>query len=279
MGVGVIKRRDVLLAGSGLALGGCAAPLVVPPEALSGIRRIAIVTAFDPELVLTYTGFTVFENDEESVRVDWPLNAHAMTVARGLLSPRLTVVDVPVDPAAVVQTQRPPPLRDRKGALEKLLRERIPPGTVDAVAVIATTVVNASDYPLYGRNRAWPYGLRVTGALGMGFSRMPSAFLVAYGVTVLEGQNFKSIASLAPTSETAPPQRGPLLPDSIRTPPMVLLDFSWRGEPWHAVPGAQRETIRLAAPRLIDQSLPGALATLGLGAEVAPTTASALPRT
>jgi hypothetical protein len=261
-----MRRRDLLTGAGALAVAGCAAPITAPPESLAGVRRVAIITAFDPELVLTFTGLTVFENDEKTVRVDWPLDAHAMTLARTLLAPRFTLVDVAVDPAAVIATQRPPPIRDRKGALEKLLRERIPQGTADAVVVIATTVVNASDYPAYSRNRAWPYGLRVTGTRGMGFSRIPSAFLVAYGVAVLDGKSFVTLASAAPTPQTPPPQSGPLLPDSIRTPPLVMLDFSWRGEAWDSIPQQHREAMRLAAPRLIDESLPGTLKKVGLTA-------------
>lgn len=263
-----MHRRGFVAGLAGLGLSGCAAPRTLPPEALAAVRRVALVTAFDPKLELTYTGITVFENQQEEVVVDWALDAHAMNVAKRLLAPHYTLLEPAIDRAAVIETQRPFGFRDRVGGLEALLRQRMAPGTADAVVVIATTPVRANEYPRPGARAGeyiYPYGLLLTGRLGLGFSRLPSAFLVAYGVTVLDGRSFKTLASVAPVQQTKSPQRN-LFGDVVEaeTPPMQVLDFSWRGETWAAMPQAQRDALRTAAPRLIEQSLPGALGDLKL---------------
>jgi hypothetical protein len=263
-----MHRRGFLVGATGLSLAGCVAPTALPPETLAGVRRVALVTAFDPKLELTYTGITVFENQQEDVVVDWALDAHAMAAARRLLAPHYALVDLDIDRAAVIETQRPFGFRNRVGGLEKLMRERVPAGTADAVVVIATTPVRANEYPIPGARAGqeiYPYGLLLTGRLGRGFSRLPSAFLVAYGVSVLDGRSFKTLASHAPVQTTASPRRN-LFGDVVEaeTPPMQVLDFSWRGEGWDAIPTQHREAMRAAAPRLIDESLPGALRHLKL---------------
>ncbi len=48
-----MHRRDLLTGAGVLAVAGCVAPITAPPEPLAGVRRVAIITAFDPELALS----------------------------------------------------------------------------------------------------------------------------------------------------------------------------------------------------------------------------------
>lgn len=267
-----MRRRDVIVGASAFALAGCVtvAPPSLPPGALQERRRIAVVTAFDPELVLTFLGLTVLDTSIEEVRVDWPLNAHSKALSERLLAPHFTLVDVAVDPAAIVETQRPRGFRNRQNGLEDLIRARVPAGSVDAIVVVTSTPVRQSVHPMIGTPpNDWPYGLRVWGLRSMR-SGVRSTFLIAYKVAVIDGTTFATLASASPSQTTTLPIATLVSDNWVReTAPMEVLDFTWRGQDWAEMPLEQREALRLAAPRIIDRSLPVAFRMVGLLTEEA----------
>jgi hypothetical protein len=260
-----MRRRDVIVGASAFGLAGCVtvAPPSLPPGALQERRRIAVVTAFDPELHLTFSGITVFDSLPKTVTVDWPLNAQSLALARRLLEPHHSIVDVQLDPAAVIETQRPVGFRTPETRLGELLRARVTPGAVDLLVFIMTASVKADGFPIPGSSGRMPYGLRVTGQIARGEDggvRAQSAFAVAYRVVVIDGKTFEPLVAVAPTQmmQTA------YWRWNVETVPLVRLDFTWRGQEWTEMPLEQRETVRVAATSLVEGSLPGALAKTGL---------------
>ncbi|WP_291296941.1 hypothetical protein [Elioraea sp.] len=260
-----MRRRDLIAGASAFGLAGCVtvAPPSLPPGALQERRRIGVVTAFDPQLELTFSGITVFDSLPKTVTVDWPLNAQSLALARRLLEPHHTLVEVQLDPAAIVETQRPVGFRTPETRLGDLLRARVTPGAVDALVLVMTASVKAQDFPIVGSGQTMPYGLRVTGRIArseQGGLTAQSAFAVAYKAVVIDGRTLDPLVAVAPTQM----MQTLYWRWNVETLPLVRLDFTWRGQEWTEMPLEQRETLRLAATSLVEGSLPKALARTGL---------------
>jgi hypothetical protein len=262
-----MRRRTLAIGLPAFGLAGCVAipPETLPPDAATGFRRLSIVTAFDPALRLTLLGITRLDTLSEEVTVDWPLDREARRIAEQLLAPRYSLISASVDPAAIVETQRPGGFRNRTRDLEAVLRPSFPEGVADAVVVIASSPVRQSVHPMIGTPPDdWPYGLRVWGLRSLR-SNVPSTLLIGYRVTVLDGRTLATVASASP-SQTTTLRVSTLFSDTRvhETAPMEVLDFTWRGERWADMAPERHRALAEAASRVLDRSIPIALRAVGL---------------
>src|SRR5277367_4048792 len=78
-----------------LMLSACAVPHTVSQN--KTIKNIAVISALDERLSLSYVGITVFNNTHEVVALDWSINERGNGILKRLLQKKYGIVPYGID--------------------------------------------------------------------------------------------------------------------------------------------------------------------------------------
>jgi hypothetical protein len=265
-----LTRRGVLAAGAGLAVAGCSNTLQLTQDRVSAIKSVLPVVSFDESLDLQYSSGTIMigvlpptriMHARQLVPTAWGMNAHAASVLETVLRPHFGVSPaVTLTPGLVPRegatTQLPDAMiRQRLAALPDVAMTRRE-AKADAILVVATVARNG--LPHRGLQRAPIYGAALITVNHLIAPPADADLSVAYVTLLYSAQTLELLGSIFPNM-------GDNQPNMFGTPvPRRTLPIVWRGEPWGTAREPQRSMLRDAAHGLISQTLPSALATMGL---------------
>jgi hypothetical protein len=212
----------------------------VPPEKLSRIKTVGLVSALENDFTFKTVGFTVFGNDERKVPIDEPLGVDDSVLEQltQMLGKRYDVRPVTYRKAAVIP-----------GDVAKALRDVSPQG-LDAYVV----VVPASSG--FGNTNQSVSGLGIVDGGSFTSRRQLHAL---YAVDVFDGHSYELIGAAR-----APIKDGSLLP-AIRGPAMLLsTDFPSQIDRMSAMPDLQRKMLGGYLKSLAAGGMPATLHELRL---------------
>lgn len=230
-----------------LALGGCVAQSV-PPEKISTIKSIGIVSAIGDQVTLKTLGIMVFGNAiDVGATDDWGVDDAAERIVRDQLGKRYDVRAIAHDRAAF-RSDKPgvPASMPLTAALKSALR--LPPGAPGPDAYV---VITKSAVP-YSLTNQFLYGL---GLLQGGFGSTMSYAI--FRVTVVDGRDFTVLAQTTAQLPDATPF------DSVHGP-HELVDSAMWADTVAALKPTQRQAIKAELEKLVSFSLPVALKSLEL---------------
>ena len=230
-------RPKILIAlAAALLLSACATSQQIP--AGKPIRSVAVVSAIPETLELVYIGFTVFNNTDEVVQIDWNLDAVAEAAATDLLNDRYEIRQVTINKASLRGLHRGGISLSSFRPVAEELQRQVQPGQADAILLIDGLSSYEKGNALY---KEFNMGPRVGSHLREGRS-----IGVLYEVVVYDGSTFEPIAfsiDRMPFFENAGPP--------------------WSGQPWENVSDRDKRAMRKLVEKYIRGDLAQQMVRLG----------------
>lgn len=209
-------------------LAACTSPKQVP-DGFSP-KSVAIAVSLKEQLYLRWIGFTVFNNTDETVAVDWKMQAHLLRSLQQNLTNRYEVRQVPDGVStALAVTAAKSPILGAEQELSQTLKAKASPGLADVI-IVAYSPDGAS----YQAPRQIPPGAEIS-----------------FRVSLFDGRTFEPIA--AKFAEIKETREFKIFP---RRFPRKEMDIAWRGEEFSAISENDKKKIQTAIYDLIDESIP-----------------------
>lgn len=247
-----MQRKFILCFVSALLLYSCAiVPRTVPPEKLTSIKNVGVISLMGDELNLTHIGFTVFGNSDSSHSIeDWGIDQHVASVIGDTLRKNgsYAVKEVNYDYSALAKVYTDKvysPLNFK--LIENELRALAQSHAIDTFLVITERRL---EDPI-GKRSVYYEGMGLY-SMGIGETLVKVAPYIWYSLTVVDGKTAQPIADIAGLMT----RKRPEFLEPGYSVPYEEVEHSWWNEDFNAMSKSQQQQLEEKLKQLLNESLP-----------------------